>query len=107
MLNGVDVLVMMKTDVLNPFKTLRVCTGYEQHGKIMEDFPFDLGSQDFTPVYQDLKGWKTDLEVVTSIQDVPREFNDYIKFIEKAAGLPVHMVSIGPDRTQTLTTGKL
>ncbi|HTX87975.1 MAG TPA: adenylosuccinate synthase [Bacteroidales bacterium] len=102
LLNGVDVLIMMKADVLNPFKKIKVCTGYKLGEKLLKDFPFDLSLEALTPVYEELPGWNASLDGFSSVSELPRELKSYIKFIEKASGLRVNMISAGPDRTQTL-----
>jgi adenylosuccinate synthase len=98
---------MMKADVLNPFETLQVCTGYKMGEKILEDFPFELGAEGITPVYEELKAWNSSLDGIDSFEKIPSGLKSYIGFIEKAVGLRVNMVSVGPDRTQTLTPEEL
>ena len=102
MINGVDSLIMMKADVMNTFETIKVCTGYSTDGKMSSEFPFELADSTLEPVYLELKGWNQSLENVKSFSDLPKAFSDYIKFIEKETGVPVEIVSLGPDRTQTL-----
>lgn len=104
MINGVTKLIMMKSDVLDSFNTIKACTAYEINGKTTEDFPFSLDTPgcEPNPVFTELPGWKTDLSKITSKADFPKEFNDYIKFIENQLGVPVVIVSVGPDRTQTI-----
>jgi adenylosuccinate synthase len=102
MLNGADKLIMMKTDVLNSFPEIRICTGYFRNGELMPAFPFELDEDDISPEYLTMPGWDSTLEACTSAQDMPEPLNEYIKFIEDQVGLPVEIVSIGPDRTQTL-----
>ena len=102
MINGVTRLIMMKSDVLDGFGTVRACTAYEIDGKVTDRFPFDADAVDIKPVYTDMPGWNTDLTKATSAEDFPAEFKAYIAFIEKYLGVPVHIVSVGPDRTQTI-----
>jgi adenylosuccinate synthase len=102
MLNGVDSLIMMKADVMNTFGKIKVCTGYKTGGKTTEEFPFELSDKTLEPVYLEMNGWNSSLENVKSFSDLPKAFTDYIKFIEKETGVPVEIVSLGPDRTQTL-----
>jgi len=93
MLNGVDTLIMMKADVLNTFEKIRICSKYKTGGKTTDEFPFELSDETLEPVYQEMNGWNQSLEGILS---------DYIRYIEKETGIPVEMVSVGPDRTQTL-----
>ncbi|MCM1032190.1 MAG: adenylosuccinate synthase [Odoribacter sp.] len=104
MINGVTKLIMMKSDVLDGFDTIKACTAYDINGTTTPDFPFSLDTPGHipTPVYTELPGWKTDLTKVSSETEFPREFSDYIKFIEKQLGVPVTIVSVGPDRNQTI-----
>ena len=102
MINGVTELMMMKTDILSAFDTIRVCTAYKVDGKITDKLPYDIVNKIIEPVYIDLKGWNRDLTTSTSSDEMPVELNDYIAFIERETGVPVSIVSVGPDRTQTL-----
>jgi adenylosuccinate synthase len=102
MLNGVDALIMMKVDVLSSVGTIHVCTRYEVDGVETETLPFDLCGENIIPVYTELKGWKADLGKATTYEQLPLEVKEYVGYIEKSAGLPVSMVSVGPDRTQTI-----
>ncbi|MEI7492047.1 MAG: adenylosuccinate synthase [Bacteroidota bacterium] len=102
MLNGVDSLIMMKADVLNPFEKLGVCTAYKESGKLLESYPFELTSDSLEPQYTEMEGWNTDLGSNTSMASLPIPLKDYIKFIEDFVELPIDTVSIGPDRLQTL-----
>lgn len=102
MLNGVDSLIMMKADVLNPFPEINVCTGYLLDNEIVEGFPFDIRDEKLQPVYREMKGWNTNLDGCTSFSDLPGQLAEYIRFLENETGLPVQIVSVGPDRLQTL-----
>jgi adenylosuccinate synthase len=102
MLNGVDSLIMMKADVLSPFEEIKICTDYRENNKISGSFPFDLSSETLEPVYHKMAGWKTPLRDIDSFTKIPKELSDYLKSIEDALGLPIDIVSIGPDRTHTL-----
>ncbi|MDP4266083.1 MAG: adenylosuccinate synthase [Bacteroidota bacterium] len=102
MLNGVTDLIMMKADVLNSFETIKVCTHYNYKGKIIDYVPYDINSSEIIPVYEELKGWNHDLTGIESYDDMPSELVNYINFIEKKMNVPVNIVSIGPDRTQTI-----
>lgn len=100
MLNGVTQLIMMKSDVLDGFDTIRVCTAYEKDGVQTTDMPYD--TEGWKAVYEDLPGWKTDLTQMTSEQQFPLQLRDYISYIEKETATPITIVSIGPDRAQTI-----
>jgi adenylosuccinate synthase len=102
MINGVTELMMMKADVLSIFDTIRVCTAYKINGEITDKLPYDVCSMEIEPVYVDLKGWNRVLTKISSAADMPLELQDYIAFIERETGVPVSVVSVGPDRTQTL-----
>ena len=103
MLNGVTQLIMMKADVLSPFKSIKICTGYKINGEITTQFPYSIDDNTvIEPIYKEFKGWEKDLTNVKSINDLPIELMEYIKFIEKETGIPIKIVSVGPDRTQTL-----
>lgn len=103
MLNGVTQLIMMKADVLSPFKSIKICTCYKINGEITTQFPYSIDDNTVVePIYKEFKGWEKDLTNVKSINDLPSELMEYIKFIEKETGIPIKIVSVGPDRTQTL-----
>ncbi len=102
MLNGVDTLIMMKADVLNTFEKIKVCSNYKIGGEVREEFPFELSDDTLEPVYQELNGWNVPLNSIQSFDMLPDQLSEYIRFIEKGTGIPVEMVSIGPDRVQTL-----
>ena len=102
MINGVTQLIMMKSDVLDDFDTIKICTAYKIDGQETTDFPFDIDSVKIEPVYKEFKGWKADLTKITSESQFPKAFADYIKFIENETGVPVKIVSVGPDRTATI-----
>jgi len=101
MLNGVTELIMMKADVLDLFETIKICVGYEIAGEITEKFPFELNDS-VKPVYVELPGWQTDLTHLTSQNEFPEEFNNYINFIEEEVGIPITIASVGPNRAQTI-----
>lgn len=106
MINGVTELMMMKADVLSHLDTIQVCTQYNYQGKKIDYLPFDHSPELLTPVYTPLKGWKKDLTGLNSLEQIPAELNDYIAFIEREVGVPISIVSVGPDRTQTLIRKK-
>lgn len=101
MLNGVTQLIMMKSDVLDGFDTIKACDAYEVNGKVTRDFPFSI-EKDIKPIYTELPGWKTDMTHLTSEEQFPKPFNDYIAFLEEKLGVPITIVSVGPDRQQTI-----
>ena len=99
MMNGVSELIMMKSDVLNSFDTIKVATAYEIDGKTMDYFLFE-SNEEVTPVYKEFKGWKSDICSVRNYEDFPAELKDYIAFIEQETGCPVRIISVGPDRSE-------
>lgn len=101
MLNGVTQLIMMKSDVLDGFATIKACDAYEINGQVTRDFPFSI-DQDIKPVYTELKGWNTDMTGITSEEQFPEEFKAYISFLEEKLEVPITIVSVGPDRRQTI-----
>ena len=101
MVNGVTQLIMMKSDVLDGFDTIKACVAYKIDGKETEEFPFDI-CEKVEPVYVEMPGWKTDMTKMTSEDEFPEEFNAYISFLEEELGVPVKIVSVGPDREQTI-----
>ena len=101
MVNGVTQLIMMKSDVLDGFDTIKACTAYRVKGVETRDFPYDI-EKDIEPVYQELPGWKTDMTGLTSESQFPKAFADYIAFLEKELDTPITIISIGPDRAQTI-----
>ncbi|MEM1002832.1 MAG: adenylosuccinate synthase [Bacteroidota bacterium] len=100
--NGVTQLIMMKGDVLSGFDTLKVCTAYNYRGEEIQHLPYNIESDNLSPVYTELKGWKEDLTVMTSKDQFPQELNDYIEFLESELNIPITVVSVGPDRKQTI-----
>lgn len=102
MLNGVTQLIMMKSDVLSGLDRLKVCTHYKYRGKIVEQVPYDVVNEQIEPVYEELDGWQEDLSQVTDLSQFPTALNHYMEYIERATGLPITIVSVGPDRKQTL-----
>jgi len=101
MLNGVTQLIMMKSDVLDDFDTINLCVAYQINGVEMEDFPFEINDS-IKPVYVELPGWKTSMTKMQSENEFPEEFNAYLSFIEKSLGIKIKIVSVGPDREQTV-----
>lgn len=104
MVNGVTELSMMKADVLDKFDEIKVCTAYKINGEIVSYLPFDISDVVIEPIYVSLKGWNTDLTKLNSYADAPQELKDYVVFLEQELEVPVTVVSVGPDRSQTLNT---
>lgn len=100
--NGVTQLSMMKGDVLSGFETLKVCTAYNYKGETITHLPYNIESENVTPIYTEFKGWKEDLTKMRDTSEFPQELNDYIDFLEKELEIPITIVSVGPDRTQTI-----
>lgn len=101
MVNGVTQLIMMKSDVLDTFDTIKACVAYKQNGTEIDYFPYDI-NEGIEPVYAEMPGWKTDMTKFTSEEQFPKEFNDYVAFLEKELDTPIKIISIGPDREQTI-----
>ena len=101
MVNGVTQLIMMKSDVLDGFDTIKACVAYKQNGTQIDYFPYNI-EEGIEPVYEELPGWKTDMTKFTSEDQFPKEFSDYIAFLEKQLETPIKIISIGPDRDQTI-----
>ncbi|SFU43634.1 Adenylosuccinate synthetase [Pustulibacterium marinum] len=100
--NGVTQLMMMKGDVLSGFETLKVCTAYKYKGETIEHLPYNIEPENVTPIYTEMKGWNADLTKMTSVDEFPEELVAYIEFLEKELETPIKIVSVGPDRTQTI-----
>ena len=100
MINGVTDLVMMKSDVLDDFETIKVCTAYTKDGVTVTDMPYD--TEGWQPVWEDVPGWHTPLSELRNEKDFPKKFADYITYIERATGTPISIVSVSPDREATI-----
>ena len=101
MINGVTQLIMMKSDVMDTFETIKACVAYKIDGEEVEQFPFDL-NDGAEPVYVEFAGWKTDMTKMQSEDEFPEEFNAYLSFLEEELEVPIKIVSVGPDRAQTI-----
>lgn len=101
--NGVTQLYMMKGDVLSGFETLKVCTAYKYKGKEINHLPYNIEPENITPIFTEMKGWKADLTGMTNYDELPIELKNYIEFIEKKVEVPIKVISVGPDRKQTIT----
>ena len=104
MINGVTELTMMKADVLDKFETIKVCTHYMINGERFDYFPYDITDSEVIPVYEELEGWNTPLTELTDWTKAPKALVDYVAYLERNLEVPVTVVSVGPDRTQTLNT---
>lgn len=102
MINGVTQLIMMKADVLSEFKTIKVCTAYRYNGEEIDYLPYDILSGKIEPVYTELNGWMADLTQCTRMEELPEAFLAYIRFIEEQVKVPITILSVGPDRSQTI-----
>ena len=102
-INGVTQLMMMKGDVLSGFETLKVCTSYNYKGTVISHLPYNIEPENVTPIYTEFKGWKQDLTGLTTYDSLPTELKQYIEFIEATIEVPIKIVSVGPDRKQTIT----
>ncbi len=102
MMNGATSLIMMKSDVLDTFDTIKVCVGYELNGESIDYFPFEASDDNIKPIYREFKGWKTDITGCRTYEELPQELKDYITFIESETGIPVGVVSVGPNRDETI-----
>ena len=100
--NGVTQLMMMKGDVLSGFDTLKVCVGYKYKGEEISHLPYNIEEDNLTPIYKELKGWKEDLTKMSEEAQFPKAFKEYIAFIEEEMQVPIKIVSVGPDRKQTI-----
>ncbi|MEP0264042.1 adenylosuccinate synthase [Dokdonia sp.] len=100
--NGVTQLNMMKGDVLSGFSTLKVCTAYKYKGETITHLPYNIEPENVTPIYSEFPCWKEDLTKMRDVSQFPKELNDYIAFLEKELEIPIKIVSVGPDRTQTI-----
>ncbi|UOY06045.1 adenylosuccinate synthase [Muricauda sp. SCSIO 64092] len=101
-INGVTDLMMMKADVLSGFESIKICTAYTYKGKKVEHLPYNIEGNNVVPVYTELKGWSQDLTEMTKANELPPALNAYIAFLEKQLEVPIKIVSVGPDRLQTI-----
>ena len=100
--NGVTELIMMKADVLSGFKTLKVCIAYNYKGKEISHFPFNIEPENVTPIYKSFKGWQEDISSGDNFEKLPQTLKDYVAYIEESVGVKISIVSVGPDRTETI-----
>ena len=102
MINGVTELMMMKADVLSNFENIEVCTHYNYNGKVIDYLPYNINPSYLKPITVSLKGWAEDLTAIDTKSKLPQTLLEYIQFIEKVVEIPISIVSVGPDRTQTI-----
>jgi adenylosuccinate synthase len=100
--NGVTELMMMKADVLSGIGNLKICTAYRYKGEVIEHLPYKLEEALIEPIFTEVAGWNEDLTTMISEDEFPDSFSDYIAFIEKEVGVPISLISVGPDRAQTI-----
>ena len=100
--NGVTQLMMMKADVLSGFKSLKVCTAYKYKGEIIHHFPYNVEADNISPIYTDFEGWDEGLTEMNNESTLPKSLNAYIDFLEEELQIPIKVVSVGPDRKQTI-----
>ena len=101
MVDGVTQLIMMKSDVMNDFEIIKVATAYKIDGEVVDHFPYEV-TDNLEPVYTEFPGWKCDICKVRRYEDFPQEFKNYVEFIERETGVPVKIISVGPDREETI-----
>ena len=103
MINGVTELSMMKSDILSIFNKIKVCTHYLVNGEKVSDFPFDVNDIEIIPFYEEIDGWNSDLTKLSDYKDAPQALKNYVFYLEKQLRVPINVISVGPDRTQTLS----
>jgi len=101
-INGVTSLMMMKGDVLSGFKKIKVCTEYKYKGESIKHFPYSLNNDELKPIYTEFNGWKEDISKINNENSLPKTFLEYVKYLEKELEVPISIISVGPDRTQTI-----
>jgi adenylosuccinate synthase len=105
MINGITQLFMTKSDVMSGFKTIKICTSYNINGKECQQLPFGIDSI-IEPGYTELQGWDEDITGLREFDQLPENLKKYIGFIEKQTGIPITMISVGPDREETIFRNK-
>ena len=101
-INGVTKLMMMKSDVLSGFKTIKVCTSYEYRGSEIDYLPYDIGDDSLKPIYIEFEGWNEDITGLRDFNSLPKNLKNYISYLEKELEIPIGIISVGPDRLQTI-----
>jgi adenylosuccinate synthase len=102
MISGVTKLIMMKTDILDTFETIKIAAAYRVDGVETEEFPYDVDGMEVEPIYREFKGWNQNLSSIKAEKDFPQELKDYIAYIEQETGVPIYLVSVGSDREETI-----
>ncbi len=102
MINGVTQLIMMKSDVMNDFEEINVAVAYDLGGQRTTEFPYTVDGVEIRPVYRTFKGWKSDIRHIRRYEEFPEAFRRYVEFIEEETGVPVKIISVGPDREETI-----
>ncbi|MDF2514997.1 MAG: adenylosuccinate synthase, partial [Sphingobacterium sp.] len=106
MLNGVTDLIMMKADVLDTFDKIYACTHYKYNGEVIDYMPYEIITHQAEPILEEIQGWKQDLTGISSEAEIPEALSNYISYLEKALEVPITILSVGPDRKQTLALSK-
>ena len=101
-INGVTKLMMMKSDVLSGFKSIKVCTSYEYKGKKIRYMPYDINDNSLKPIYNEFEGWEDDITKINDFDKLPINLKKYISYLEKELNIPITIISVGPDRLQTI-----
>jgi adenylosuccinate synthase len=101
-INGVSELMMMKADVLSGFKTVKICIAYKYKGEKVSHLPYNIEAENIIPIYKEMKGWEKDLTKMTKAEQLPETLNEYIDYLEAELEIPIKIVSVGPDRKQTI-----
>ncbi len=101
-INGVTKLMMMKSDVLSGFKKIKICNAYKINNEIFYHLPYDINSNKIEPLYEEIEGWDEDISNIVSEKKFPKNFINYIKYLEDKLNVPIAIISVGPDRKQTI-----
>ena len=101
-INGITKLVMMKSDVLSVIEKIKICVGYEMDGKKIDYFPYSIEKINVKPIYKELKGWFEDLTKIENENEFPVNFKNYVSYIENELNIPISIISVGPNRKQTI-----
>ncbi len=101
-INGVTKLMMMKSDVLSGFKSIKVCTSYEYKGEKIRYMPYDINDNSLKPIYDEFEGWNDDITKINNFDKLPINLKKYISYLEKELNIPITIISVGPDRLQTI-----